>query len=47
MDIDQLRIAVTVASFAVFLGIVWFAIAPRNRARFERAARLPPDESGQ
>ena len=44
MDINLLRIAVTVVSFAVFLGIVWFAVNPRNRQRFDEAARLPLGE---
>jgi cytochrome c oxidase cbb3-type subunit 4 len=44
MDIILLREAMTVASFAAFLGIVWFAVSPRNRQRFEEAARLPLDE---
>jgi len=41
MDINTLRIAVTLASFATFLGIVWWAYAARNRAGFEQAAQLP------
>lgn len=41
MDINLLRIVMTVASFAVFIGIVWFAVNPRNRARFDDAAHLP------
>ena len=32
---------VTVVAFATFVGIVLWAIAPRNRAAFEQAARLP------
>ena len=44
MDINLLRIAVTVVSFAAFLGIVWFAVNPRNRQRFDEAARLPLGE---
>jgi len=46
-EIDLLREAMTVISFAVFIGIVVFAIHPRNRARFDRASQLPPDESGR
>ena len=44
MDINTLRIAVTVASFAVFLGIIWFAVDPRNKGRFEQAAKLPLED---
>ena len=44
MDINLLREAVTVLSFAGFLGIVAFAVDPRNRARFAEAARLPLDD---
>jgi cytochrome c oxidase cbb3-type subunit 4 len=47
MDVNVLREAVTVVSFAVFLGIVWFAAHPRNGKRFEQAAALPPDEEGK
>ena len=41
MDINILRSIVTVVTFAVFIGIVWWAMARRNQARFEEAARLP------
>ncbi len=41
MDINMLRSIVTVVTFAVFIGIVWWAMARRNQARFEEAARLP------
>ena len=44
--INLLREAMTVISFAVFGGIVVFAVHPRNRQRFESAAKLPPDERG-
>jgi cytochrome c oxidase cbb3-type subunit IV len=47
MDVNILREMVTVASFATFIGVVWFAVSPRNRKRFEEAARLPlEDEPG-
>ena len=45
--INLLREAVTVLSFAAFIGIVAYAVNPRNRARFEEAARLPADEDGK
>jgi cytochrome c oxidase cbb3-type subunit 4 len=41
MDITTLRIAATVACFAVFIGILAWAFARGNRARFERDARIP------
>lgn len=44
MDVTILREAMTVVSFLVFIGIVIFAVHPKNRARFEEAARLPLDE---
>ena len=41
MDINDLRIAVTVVSLLTFLGVMgWISLA-RNRPRFEEAARLP------
>jgi len=44
IDINLIREAVTVLSFLAFVGIVLFAVDPRNRARFDEAARLPVDE---
>ena len=44
MDVNLLRIAVTVLSFAAFSGIVAYAIHPGNRRRFEEAARVPLDD---
>jgi cytochrome c oxidase cbb3-type subunit 4 len=41
MDVNTLRIIVTVASFLVFLGIVAFAVYPGNRQRFHEAAHVP------
>ncbi len=41
MDINTLRAIVTVVTFAVFIGICWWAMARRNQAGFEEAARLP------
>ena len=46
MDINLLREAVTVLSFAGFLGIVAFAVYPGNRSRFEEAARIPLEDDG-
>ena len=44
LDINLVRIVVTVLSFAVFVGILAYAASPRNRERFEDAGRLPFDE---
>ncbi len=44
MDINVLREIVTVVSFLTFIGIVAWAVAPGNRAKFEEAARLPLEE---
>ena len=41
MDVNDLRIAVTVLSFIAFLGIVAWAWSRRNAARFDEAAQLP------
>jgi len=43
MDITFLRIVATLASFATFLGIVWWAWSARNRDRFREAALIPFD----
>ena len=39
MDINLLRIAITLAAFAAFLGIVWWAYAPGRKARLEAQGR--------
>ena len=41
MDLNDLRTLVTLLSFVIFAGIVVWALAPRNRARFDAAQRLP------
>jgi cytochrome c oxidase cbb3-type subunit 4 len=45
MDINDLRSLMTLAAFAAFVGIVWWAYAPSRRARFERDALLPFEEA--
>jgi cytochrome c oxidase cbb3-type subunit 4 len=45
VDIDLLRSLVTVAAFAAFLAIVWWAYAPSRRGRFDRDALLPFDDT--
>jgi cytochrome c oxidase cbb3-type subunit 4 len=44
MDINTLRALVTVASFAVFVGIVVWAWRRRNTQDFRQAANLPFEE---
>ena len=48
MDVNSLRIAATVITFAAFIGIVFWAMAGRRRADFDAAAQLPlaDDASG-
>jgi cytochrome c oxidase cbb3-type subunit IV len=41
MDINVLRSMVTVAAFAVFVGILVWAWRPSRKARFDDAAQLP------
>ena len=41
MDINDLRIVVTLLSFVAFAGVVAWAWSRRNRAAFEEAAMLP------
>ncbi|HEY9239473.1 MAG TPA: CcoQ/FixQ family Cbb3-type cytochrome c oxidase assembly chaperone [Burkholderiaceae bacterium] len=41
MDVNALRIGVTLLSFAIFVGIVVWAVARRNAAGFAEAAELP------
>ncbi|MFT4242075.1 MAG: cbb3-type cytochrome c oxidase subunit 3 [Acidovorax sp.] len=45
MDITTLRIAVTLLSMAIFVGICIWACAGRNQHRFDEAARLPFEEN--
>ena len=41
MDVNTLRIVVTLVSFVAFLGIVRWALARKNAAAFDEAAQLP------
>lgn len=45
MDLDVIRSIITVASFATFLGIVWWAYSARRRNAFDRAARSVLEEA--
>lgn len=40
VDINVLRVAATLASFALFIAICVWALGRRRRARFDEAARL-------
>ena len=41
MDVNDLRILITLLSFVVFVGIVFWAWSSRQRRRFDEAANLP------
>ena len=41
MDINLLRIMVTVAAFAAFIGILVWVWLPSRKAQFDDAAQLP------
>jgi cbb3-type cytochrome oxidase subunit 3 len=42
--LETLRIAVTLAAFAAFLAIVWWAYAPSRRAEWESKGLLEESE---
>ncbi len=44
MDVNTLRAIATVASFATFIGIVWWAWSRKRAADFSEAANLPFDQ---
>jgi cytochrome c oxidase cbb3-type subunit 4 len=44
MEINLMREVMTVLSFLAFAAIVVYAVSPRNRDKFEQAARLPLDD---
>ncbi len=43
MDVNDLRSAVTLLSFLLFVGLMAWVFRPRNRAAFDEAAQLPFD----
>jgi cytochrome c oxidase cbb3-type subunit IV len=48
MDMNDLRSAITLLSFAIFIGLVAWAWSSRRSKAFDEAARLPFDgEEGQ
>ena len=44
MDLNTVRIIMTIVSFAVFTGIIAWALAPANRQAFQEAALIPLDD---
>jgi cbb3-type cytochrome oxidase subunit 3 len=46
MDINVLRIAITLAALAAFLAVVGWAFAPGRKARLESEARKILEEEG-
>jgi cytochrome c oxidase cbb3-type subunit 4 len=44
MDINDIRSAMTVIMFALFLGIVFWAYSGKRKRAFDEAARLPFEE---
>jgi cytochrome c oxidase cbb3-type subunit 4 len=46
MDVDDLRVAVTLLSFIAFIGVMAWAWSRRNADRFAEAANLPFAEDG-
>jgi cytochrome c oxidase cbb3-type subunit 4 len=46
MDVNDLRVAVTVLSFLLFGGIVRWALSARNKPAFDEAQQLPFLETG-
>jgi cytochrome c oxidase cbb3-type subunit 4 len=46
MDVNDLRIAVTILSFACFAGIVAWAWSRKNKGQFDEAAMLPFVDEG-
>ena len=46
MDLNLARSLVTLAAFAAFLGIVWWAYTPSRKERLDRAASSILEEDG-
>jgi cytochrome c oxidase cbb3-type subunit 4 len=46
LDINALRVGVTLASFLIFGGIVRWALLARNKPAFDEAQQLPFIETG-
>lgn len=41
MDVNDLRAGITIVSFVIFVGIVYWAFNGRQKSRFDEAANLP------
>ena len=41
MDLNDLRVVITLLSFVAFIGVIAWAWSRRNRKRFDEAANLP------
>ena len=46
MDVNDLRIGVTLLSFVIFAGILRWALSARNKPAFDEAQQLPFIDSG-
>jgi cbb3-type cytochrome oxidase subunit 3 len=46
MDINLLRIAITLAALLAFIGIVWWAYAPARKSRLEAQGKSILEEDG-
>lgn len=46
MDVNVLRVGVTLLSFLLFAGIVRWALSSRNKPRFDEAQQLPFLQTG-
>ena len=44
MDVNDIRAAITIISFLVFIGICVWAWSARRKSKFDEAARLPLDD---
>jgi cytochrome c oxidase cbb3-type subunit 4 len=44
MDLELIRSLVTVAAFAAFLAIVWWAYAPSRKLAWQEKGRLAGDD---
>ena len=46
MDVNELRVGVTLVSFLLFAGILRWALLARNKSAFDEAQQLPFLDSG-
>ena len=44
MSAQDLHMVITVVSFLVFIGIVWWAYSAPRKAAFDEAARMPLED---